>query len=82
MEFYGQNHIRYKLVIDKVATEIHNLIAEGRHTANMRLGRGHKKYGTDGRILMSKVPICNTTSFLNNFSSFNVWLRNVNIQQN
>lgn len=49
MEFYRQNHIRYKLVI-----VTHNLIVEGRHTANMWLSRDHRKYGTDGRILVSK----------------------------
>jgi hypothetical protein len=54
MEFYGQNHIRYKLVIDKVITEIHNFIIDGKHTANMRLNRDQSKYGTDGRILVSK----------------------------
>jgi hypothetical protein len=41
-------------VIDKAITEIHNIIVEGRHTANMRLSRDQKKYGTDGRILASK----------------------------
>jgi len=48
-------------VIDKAITEIYSLIVEGRHTANTRLSRDHRKYGTDGRILVSKAPKCNTT---------------------
>jgi hypothetical protein len=82
MESYGQHHIRYKLVIDKVITEIHNLIVEGRYTANMRLNRDHSKYGTDGRILVSKHQNATQLNFWkkNNFFSFNVWLRNVDIQ--
>jgi len=61
MAFYGQNHIRYKWVIDKAVTDIHNLISEGRHTANMRLSRDNRKYGTHGRILVSNAPKCETT---------------------
>jgi hypothetical protein len=41
-------------VIDKAITEIHKLIVEGRHTANMRLSKDKRKYGTDGKILVSK----------------------------